>query len=288
MSIGLARRNRAARQRPGGLQHQKAEVAAFWDAASCGKIYATGTSEYERFQQQAATRYQLEPFIPQFARFTEGTGLDVLEVGVGLGADHIEWAKSNPRRLVGVDLTPRAIASTKARARLAGATTSLFVADAEHLALPDDSFDIVYSWGVLHHSPDTTAAIREVRRVLRPGGVARLMVYHRASLVGAVLWVRYGLMRFNPSLSLSRAYSTYLESPGTKAYSPRQVTKLLRRAGFSSVATRVELSSGDLMTGAAGQRHQGPLLRAARAVWPRHLISRFGRRLGLFLLIEAQ
>src|SRR6185312_8029573 len=55
------------------------------------------------------------------------------------------------------------------------------VADAERLDFPDNSFDIVYSHGVLHHTPDTAGAIREVHRVLRPGGRALVMLYHRNS-----------------------------------------------------------------------------------------------------------
>jgi len=78
-----------------------------------------------------------------------------------MGADHLEWARSGPRRLVGVDLTPRAVAWTAQRLATYGMASHLREADAEHLPFPDGSFDIVYSWGVLHHSPDTVQALRE-------------------------------------------------------------------------------------------------------------------------------
>lgn len=164
----------------------------------------------------------------------------------------------------------------------------MFVGDAEHLARPDHMFDLVYSWGVLHHSPDTRATLREVRRVLRPGGVARIMVYHRASIVGALLWLRYGLGRGRLTTRLDDIYATYLESPGTKAYAPKEAAVMLREAGFSTVSTSVELSVGDLLEGAAGQRHHSSVLRLARRAWPRSILRRFGRRFGLFLLIEAR
>lgn len=263
----------------------KRAVGDFWEAGSCGEIYAEGADERARFEAQAKVRYTLEPFIHRFARFHEGAGKDVLEIGVGMGADHVEWARSGPRSLVGIDLTARAVGFTRRRLSLYGLSSNVRTGDAETLPFADASFDIVYSWGVLHHSPDTQRAVDEVRRVLRPGGRAAVMVYHRPALVGKVLWARYGLMRGKPGTSLDEIYSTYLESPGTKAYTREGARQLFR--GFSRVETSVELSSGDLMEGEAGQRHQGPALQVARKVWPRGLIRRYGQELGLFLLIDA-
>src|SRR5262249_37539129 len=78
----------------------KQAVHDFWERASCGEeAYAHGGSSRERLEAQARTRYELEPYIRQFARFESGRGLDVLEVGVGMGADHLEWARHMPRSL---------------------------------------------------------------------------------------------------------------------------------------------------------------------------------------------
>lgn len=266
----------------------KQSVQDFWDEAACGEVYAEGNTDRERFERQREARYELEPFIEAFAKFEDAKGLDVLEIGVGMGADHLEFANHGPARLIGVDLTPRAVLTTRRRAEEFGASTELFVGDAEALAFPDSSFDRVYSWGVLHHSPDTPAALREVRRVLRPNGVARLMVYQRRSIVGAMLWLRYGLAQRRPTTSFSEIYSMHLESPGTKAYTREEAIQMMHDAGFTTVRTSVELSGGDLLIGAAGQRHEGAILRVARRVWPRPLIRRFGRRLGLFLMVEAR
>ena len=127
----------------------------------------------------------LEPYLPGFARFEDGRGRDVLEIGVGMGADHLEWARARPRSLVGCDLTPHAIELTRARLALHELRSRLLVTNAERLPFRDASFDLVYSWGVIHHSPDTAAAVREIHRVLRPGGRARVMIYKRRSLLGA-------------------------------------------------------------------------------------------------------
>ena|ERR1022692_845566 len=83
----------------------KAEVRDFWDAASCGEIYAEGRNAEQRFSRHAEARYRFEPYIRSFARFGEGCGQDVLKIGVGMGADHLEWARSGPSRQVNIDLT---------------------------------------------------------------------------------------------------------------------------------------------------------------------------------------
>lgn len=263
----------------------KGQVRDFWDQTSCGEAYAQGDTLRERLEAQATMRYRLEPYIAGFARCSEGAGRDVLEIGVGMGADHLEWARAQPRRLAGVDYSARAVEFTRARLALYGLKPQVAVGDAENLPFAGGSFDLVYSWGVLHHSPDTARAVAEARRVLRPGGRARVMIYHQPSLVGYLLWARYGLLAGRPGRSLADIYAHHLESPGTQAFTVDQARQLF--AGFSQVTTRVELSCGDLLEGAAGQRHAGPLLAAARKRWPRAMIRRTLRGHGLFLLIEA-
>jgi len=209
----------------------------------------------------------------------------VLEIGIGMGADHLEWAKANPHSLTGVDLTERAVAFTSERLAHYGFHSDLRAADAEQLPFPSNSFDIVYSYGVLHHSPDTAAAIRDVHRVLRPGGSARVMIYHYSSIVGYMLWVRYGLLAGKPFRSLRDIYANHLESPGTKAFTVAEARAMF--SSFSKVDIRVQLGHGDLIQGAVGQRHRGLALTLARALWPRWFIRAFMKNYGLGMLITA-
>lgn len=263
----------------------KAEVRDFWDAASCGEIYAEGLDAKQRFSRHAEARYRLEPYIRGFARFGEGSGQDVLEIGVGMGADHLEWARSGPRRLAGIDLTPRAVAWTAQRLSAYGFASDLKEGDAEHLPYPDDSFGIVYSWGVLHHSPDTARAFREAHRVLRPGGTLRAMIYHRPSVVGLMLWARYGLAAGRPSRTLTDVYARHLESPGTKGFTVAEARQLV--AQFGTCEIRSAVSFGDLLLGEVGQQHIGRGLTIAKRFWPRPLVRRLPA-LGLLLLVEAK
>jgi SAM-dependent methyltransferase len=262
----------------------KAAVHDFWNKAACGEVYTAGSTLAEQLAAQARARYELEPYLHEFARFEEAAGLDVLEVGVGMGADHLELAKARPKSLWGVDLTERAIDFTRNRLALNGFESNLRVADAESLPYADQSFDLVFSYGVLHHSPDTARAIQEVWRVLRVGGRARIMIYHKWSMVGLMLWARYGLLKGRIS-SLDEIYAAHLESPGTKAFTVADARAMCSR--FKQVDARSQLGFGDLLEGAVGQRHAGPLLSVAKAIWPRRLIRRALPRWGLLLLIDA-
>jgi SAM-dependent methyltransferase len=267
------------------MDNDKKQVHDFWNEASCGEnLYLQGASR-EAYEAQARMRYELEPYIPDLAKFADARGKRVLEIGVGLGADHQQFAEAGAE-LYGIDLTERAIGHTRQRLAMFGLSSQLRTGDAEHIDFPDGSFDIVYSWGVLHHSPDTPQAFREVHRVLKPGGEARIMIYHKWSMVGFMLWLRYALLGLRPWLSLAQIYDRYLESPGTKAYTVEGARELC--AAFSEVRIRSVLTHGDLLESAAGQRHQGGLLSLARRIWPRALLKRFFPTLGLFMLIEAR
>ena len=158
--------------------------------------------------------------------------------------------------------------------------------DAEALRFADSTFDLVYSWGVIHHSPDTKQAAAEILRVLRPGGQFKVMIYHKFSFVGYMLWIRYALLKFKPWVSLAEIYSNYLESPGTKAYTMSDAKKLFDSA--SHISCRTVLTHGDLLTADAGQRHRGIMLTMAKLLWPRRLIQMFFPNHGLFMLIEGE
>ena len=263
----------------------KQEVRDFWNEASCGERLLLDASDKPGFLRQMARRYELEPFIEGFARFDEARGLDVLEIGVGLGADHQRFAKAGAR-LTGIDLTERAVAHTRRRFELFGLNSDLRVGDAEALSFADASFDLVYSWGVLHHSPDTPRAINEVWRVLRPGGRARVMIYHKHSLVGYMLWLRYAALLGKPWRSLGEIYANHLESPDTKAYTVTEAHQFFQQ--FADVQISTVLTHGDLLESDAGQRHRGWLLSTAKRMWPRRLLRRLLPGHGLFMLIEAR
>ena len=166
------------------LAQEKLRAREQWGQDPCGaefdREHDLGTREF--FDQIERHRYQeYAAWMPQLMEFEKFRGARLLEIGCGMGTDLPQFARGGAR-CTGIDLTPRSIEITRHRFRLYGADGNFMISDGERLPFRAESFDVVYSNGVLHHTPDTAGAIREVHRVLRPGGVAKVMLYHRNSL----------------------------------------------------------------------------------------------------------
>ena len=238
----------------------KDEVRQFWNSDPCGTRYLEGENEFEA---HARARNDLEPHIPEFAQFASAAGLRVLEIGVGMGADYLEWLKAGALA-TGVDISPASLAKARRRCERAGFHPDLRLADAEHLPFPANTFDIVYSYGVMHHSPETQQCLSEAYRLLKPGGTARIMLYHHPSLTGAMLWLRYGVLG---GKSLRRAVYDHLESPGTKSYTKAEVRTMM--AGFEDIRIKQVFSPGDLLLNLPSYRFQSWPYRLGWKLYPR-------------------
>ena len=156
-------------------------VQQYWDNHPCEACFGpdpTGSPEF--FQTLDERRYRIHHWLPKAARFSQAEGLRVLEIGCGCGADAERFA-SNGAKYTGVDISSAAVEICKKRFALANLEACLIQADTEELPFAENSFDFVYSHGVLHHTPDTRSAIREIFRVLVPGGELAVMLYHRNS-----------------------------------------------------------------------------------------------------------
>jgi ubiquinone/menaquinone biosynthesis C-methylase UbiE len=187
----------------------KRHVHDFWQANPCGVKFADGeVGTRQFFNAVEHHRYQTEWHIPEVVGFPRWCDGDVLEVGCGLGTDAINFARRGAR-YTGVDLTEASIDLVRKRFELEGLPATLSVADAEVLPFADDSFDLVYSHGVLHHTPETQRAIDQIHRVLKPGGTAMVMLYHKNSYnyrVNIMILRRLGvrMLGFNWGLALVR------------------------------------------------------------------------------------
>ena len=235
---------------------KKEDVRGFWEREACGERYG---------DQQDQLRYELEPEILSFARFEGAGGKRVLEIGVGMGSDFLRWARAGAVA-TGVDLTERAVALTNERLAEEGLHADVRVADAEALPFDGGTFDIVYSWGVLHHTPDTAKALAEAQRVLAPGGELRIMLYHRHSWVALAAWARFCLLRGKPLSSLTDAVA-HIESPGTKAFTAEEVRTMLPAMEDISVRpclTRWDRKWAPVVSRLAGNRMGWFLLVAGR------------------------
>jgi SAM-dependent methyltransferase len=138
------------------------------------------------------------PWFDQVVRFEEWQDKDVLEIGVGLGSDHFRFARGG-NRMNALDLSQEHLRQTQRHLELEGLTTTPVYGDAEKMPFADESFDLVYAFGVLHHTPDTEAAVAEIHRILRPGGVALIsyitdipIFFYGSSYEMGYFWVDFG------------------------------------------------------------------------------------------------
>lgn len=210
------------------MQIAKQEVRNYWQTQACGSQNATA-SKFSRdyFEEIERHRYSHEPEIFSFAQFTRHYGEKILEIGVGAGTDFLQWVRASTQSH-GIDLTEEAVTHTNERLALYGLTPKdLRVADCENLPYDDETFDLVYSWGVLHHTPDTSRALAEVMRVTRMGGKCKIMLYNRRSLTAFYVWCKWALFKARPWKSKAWCLEHYVESPGTKAFTRREVERML-------------------------------------------------------------
>jgi ubiquinone/menaquinone biosynthesis C-methylase UbiE len=241
-------------------------VRDYWQVHPCGSSLSDaepGSKEF--FDDIETSRYRLEPFIPRFAEFERWRNRRVLEIGVGLGTDFVQFARAGAK-ITGLDLTDASIGLVSCRLALERRDADLVVGNAEALPFADHNFDLVYSWGVLHHTPNTERAIQEIKRVLKPNGEARVMLYSRRSWVAVGAWTRYGLLRGRPWRPLAAVIAEHVESPGTKAFTQAELEDLFRefrRVSFTRWVTEYD------------RRVSGPLVRLG------------GGRFGWFVGIRA-
>lgn len=250
--------------------------ADFWTTYQPGFRFTTetvGTPEF--FHAVEEHRYKLEPHIIEMARFDDWNGKDVLDVGCGIATDGIRFARAGAR-YTGVDPSPAALDLARKRFAHEERDATFVQASATELPFPDDTFDLVWSHGVIHHVDDTAAAVREFHRVLRPGGHAIVMVYHRPSFnyTFTIMFVRRllaAMLISDRGAQLARKItgedaevidghrrllqehgrhyltdrqlflSNNTDGPGnplSKAYTARQLLILLREAGFTSAEAK--------------------------------------------------
>jgi ubiquinone/menaquinone biosynthesis C-methylase UbiE len=231
-----------------------------WTGDPCGADVARhlefGTREY--FDQIEDYRYKVYArWMKADLPFSDYKGKRLLEIGCGTGTDLLQFAR-NGADVTGVDLTPRSIEIARKRFEVYGLRGQFLLADAENLAFPDESFDAVYSFGVLHHTPDTQKAIGEVHRVLKPGCTATIMLYNKSSFLywGPIILKRGLLQRelFKMSaeeiMSRDAEYSETGARPLVKAYTPAETRRMFSQFAKCEISVR-QLNRTDM--GRAGR-----------------------------------
>lgn len=174
------------------------QVRDYWNANPCNIRHSkapVGTQEY--FDQVEYRKYKVEPHIPGFANFPEWAGLRVLEVGCGIGTDAVNFVRHGAS-YTGIELSKASLDLCAKRLDVYNIpnpfTPAFYGGNAEELldgGLFGKEFDLVYSFGVVHHTPNPQRLIDGMRSVLRVGGELRMMVYATNSFKG--IMIREGL-----------------------------------------------------------------------------------------------
>lgn len=150
-----------------------------WNARACGELPGDKQS-LNYFDAVACDRYAQQPWMHEYFRFERFAGQHVLEIGIGQGTDMMQFAQAGAV-CHGVDITDNHLKLTARNATLRGIEVDLHEVDATRLPFADNSMDCVYSFGVLHHIPEIDRVVREIHRVLKPGGRVMIALYYKWS-----------------------------------------------------------------------------------------------------------
>ncbi len=206
----------------------KIEIKNYWEDKQPNTWYG---NDYFKIEERKYNYFY--PHIPKVAEFNKYEGKKVLEVGVGMGMDLKQYAQ-NRAICTGIDLTEGAIEKTRKLFDYHKLKAELKVMDAENLNFEDNKFDMVYSAGVLHHTPDTQKAIDEIYRVLKPDGKAIILLYsktwqHYIMRVFVAGVLQKELFRMSMQDLINRYSETYGYSPLTKLYCKSEIKRMFRK-----------------------------------------------------------
>lgn len=214
-------------------------VRDFWNRRPCNIRHSAkpiGSKEY--FDEVEARKYFVEPHIPVFAEFEKWRGKRVLEIGCGIGTDTMNFARAGAE-VSAVDLSEKSLEIARYRAGVHGLSNIRFHhGNAEELTsfLPVEPYDLVYSFGVIHHTPQPERVIEQLQRYCLPGTVLKVMVYHRHSWKAMEVLVRHGRGCFWKFSELLQQYSeAQTGCPVTHSYTRRSVRGLLGAFAVDSI-----------------------------------------------------
>jgi 2-polyprenyl-3-methyl-5-hydroxy-6-metoxy-1,4-benzoquinol methylase len=214
--------------------HSIARVREYWNSRPCNIRHSTaevGSRQY--FDEVEARKYFVEAHIPRLAEFECWRGKRVLEIGCGIGTDTVQFVRAGAQ-VTAVDLSSASLELARRRMEVYGLDATLIQANVEELSnvVPVEKYDLVYSFGVLHHTPHPERAFAELRKYMDAESELRIMVYNRWSWKALGIFLRYGRGRIRQfDEVVAKRSEAQTGCPVTFTYSRRSVRRLL--SGFA-------------------------------------------------------
>lgn len=267
----------------------KASTASVWGASPAGTTFAAGAQPgtQEFFASVLARRTQYEmPWLAQVIPFGSFKNKALLEVGCGAGYDAYTIVSAGAH-YTGIDITPLNPERTRRHLHFYGQNPKVLVGDAENLMFAGSTFDVAFSNGVLHHTPDIETSFAEIARVLKPGGDFWVILYHKNSifywlslwLVSHILRLGFRKRSFKERLAMIE-YTTSGALPLVNAYSKRSLTTHLESAGFTVAGLWIRKLTREDLPGLPLVRYLYPLI-------PQQWLDHLGERWGWYLIAHA-
>jgi ubiquinone/menaquinone biosynthesis C-methylase UbiE len=276
------------------MSHQTARdgkqlAQATWGSSPTGwtaaKQFEPGTKEFFDQARQRRSEYEI-PWLDEVFDFSATKGKRVLDIGCGPGWDAYSFSKAGAI-YKGIDITPENIVRTKSHLRIFGYDADVQQGDAENLPFDDNMFDVVYSCGVMHHTPSIENCLSEASRVLRTGGEAFIILYYKDSL-----YYRFTLAVWEQVVMGNRRKETLAErlsrieaneageKPIVNVYSKDELTNLFTTAGFKNINFIIrKLNREDLP--------QPRFINRIYRLIPQALLDAIGRKWGWYICVSA-
>ena len=236
------------------------ETKKQWNTHPCGEVKGEFANRLSYFEEVERFRYKEQDWMHDFFKYENFSGKKVLEIGVGQGTDLWQFAK-NGAKCFGLDITEKHLELTEENFKVRGGKVSLKECDAKKINFLDNTFDCVYSFGVLHHIPEIKKCFKEIHRVLKPGGIAMIGLYNKYSVFHLFKLVKGALKGHLFTLGYKRFMSTIEmgadgrnKKPYVSTWSLGELTSLFKDSGMFIEKTAIkQLKSDHFLTKKIGE-----------------------------------